>query len=91
MLIFIIYFISASIGYATGRIGHIYWGEIKGPHHWIYGLILVIIGGIYYYRFYGLLAIFLGVGVFISDSKDFIHLKFYGKDLPGKKNFWGLD
>ena len=83
--------ISAFLGYALGRIGHIYWGKVEGPHHWIYGLTLVIIGGKYYYGFYGLLALSIGLGVFISDLKDFLRLKFYGKDQPGKRRFWGID
>jgi hypothetical protein len=87
----IIYLVSTFIGYALGRIGHIYWGEIEAPHHWIYGLILIIVGGIFYTNFYALIALFFGIGVFISDLKDFLKLRFYGRDQPGKKRFWGID
>ena len=91
MIIILIYLFFVLLGYIAGRIGHIYWGEVEGPHHWIYGLFLVITGGIFYNSFYGLIALLIGIGVFISDLKDFIHLKFYGKDLPGKKKFWNID
>lgn len=85
------YFMVAFIGYAVGRITHIYWGQIKSPHHWIYGLILIIVGLIFFRNFWGLIAFSFGIGHFISDFKDFIHLKFYGRDEEGEKKFWGID
>ncbi len=85
------YILIAFIGYAIGRIGHIYGGYLKAPHHWIYGLILIILGLIFYKNLLGLLVFFFGIGHFISDFKDFLHLKFYGVDEEGEKKFWGID
>ena len=88
----ILFYISIMfIGYAVGRISHIYWGYLKAPHHWIYGFILIILGFIFYKNLLGLLAFSFGIGHFISDLDDFLHLKFYGIDRPGKKKFWGID
>jgi hypothetical protein len=85
------YLLVAFIGYAIGRIGHIYGGQIRSPHHWIYGLVLMILGLIFYQNFWGLAAIAFGVGHFISDFKDFLDLKFFGRDEEGEKKFWGID
>ncbi len=79
------------IGYAIGRVGHIYGGHLKTPHHWIYGLVLIILGLIFRKDLLGLLALLFGIGHFISDLKDFLHLKFYGVDEKGEKKFWGID
>jgi len=91
LIIIVIYLVATFLGYASGRLGHIYLGEMKAPHHWIYGSILIIIGGIFYSNFYGLMAVFIGIGIFISDLNDFLHLKFYGRDPPSKKKFFGID
>ena len=85
------YILIAFIGYSIGRIGHIYFGYIKSPHHWIYGLILMILGLVFYKHFLGLLAFSFGVGHFISDFKDFLQLKIFGRDEDSKKRFWGID
>jgi hypothetical protein len=85
------YILIAFIGYAIGRIGHIYGGHLKTPHHWIYGLILMILGLIFYKNFLGLLFLSFGIGHFISDFKDFLRLKFYGAEKEFKKKFWGID
>ncbi len=88
----ILFYISlAFIGYAIGRISHMYLGNIKAPHHWIYGLILMI-GGLSFYRhLLGITAFCFGVGLFVSDLKDFLQLKFFGSDGDGKKKFWRID
>jgi len=85
------YILISFVGYSIGRIGHVYWGYLKAPHHWIYGFFLMILGLIFYMIFLGLLVFFYGIGHFISDFKDFLHLKFYGVDKKGKKKFWGID
>ncbi len=79
------------IGYAVGRISHIYWGYLKTPHHWIYGLILIIAGLVFYKYTIGQILFYFGAGHFISDFKDFLKLKFFGVDGAGKKKFWGID
>ncbi len=79
------YIILLFIGYIIGRIGDRIGGHWNTFHHWIYGLILIVIGIVLYK---GIL--YFGAGIFISDFNDFLHLRFYGPDK--KKNpFWGFD
>lgn len=87
----IIYILIAFIGYAIGRIGHILGGQLKAPHHWIYGFILMVVGLIFYESQWGLYALAFGLGLFISDLKDFLALKFYGVDDVQIKRFWHID
>jgi hypothetical protein len=81
----------AFAGYAIGRVSHILGGHIKAPHHWIYGAVLAIAGGIFYSRIWGFPAMSFGMGLFISDLKDFLKMKIYGVDEPGPKRFWDID
>jgi len=81
----------AFLGYAVGRISHIYGGHLKAPHHCIYGLILVIIGLFFYKDGIGWVFLCFGTGHFISDFKDFWQLKFFGTDEEDKRKFWGVD
>lgn len=83
--------IACFIGYIIGRIGHVLGGQIRSPHHWIYGLILAIGGMFFVKEYFGIPTIMFGVGLFVSDLDDFIQLKFYGVDAKGKKRFWGID
>jgi len=85
------YILIVFIGYSVGRIGHIYLGHTKAPHHWIYGLILIISGLIFYKYTIGQTSFYFGMGHFISDLKDFLQLKFFEADKEGKKRFWGID
>lgn len=96
----ILFYISLTfIGYAIGRISHMYGGQLNVPHHWIYGLILMIAGLSFYKYFHrskilkriGIMAFYFGIGLFISDLKDFLQLKFFGIDEPGIKKFWRID
>ena len=87
----IIFILIVFAGYALGRIGHIAGGHIKSPHHWIYGLFLIIIGLVFFKDSLGFYIIASGFGLFISDLKDFFSLKFYGVDDVGRKRFWGID
>jgi len=92
MLIQILIFILAAFsGFIIGRIGHIIWGDKKGPHHWIYGLFLIIGAFILIDNFWAQLIFLLGIGLFISDLKDFLNFKFYGVDDVKVKKFWGID
>ena len=86
----------AFLGYVIGRLGHKYFNVWLGdpvyiPHHWITGLILVIIGIYYYYLFIGLVLISFGLGTVISDFDDLLHFRTFSKDGPGPKKFWGID
>jgi len=95
----LIYISSVFIGYAIGRISHMYGGYLNAPHHWIYGLILMI-AGLSFYKYshrskilkrIGMWAFYFGVGLFVSDFKDFLQLKFFGVDEHSPKFFWGVD
>jgi hypothetical protein len=81
----------AFVGYAIGRFGHIFGGHLNTPHHWIYGLLLIVFGFIYIEKFYGDIILYFGTGHFISDFKDFLKMKFFGRDEDGVKKFWGID
>ena len=85
------YISSVFIGYAIGRISHMYWGSIKAPHHWIYGLILMLAGLFFNRYLLGITAFCFGAGLFVSDLKDFLQIKFLGHDVDGKKKFWSID
>lgn len=85
----------AFIGFAIGRFGDKYLGCLSvfrwTPHHWVYGLVLIIVGIIFRHSFWGTLSISFGLGLFISDSNDFIHMRFFGKEPPHKWKFWSID
>jgi len=90
--------LAAFLGYLVGRWGDYYlnfWlkDPVWAPHHWIYGLVLIIIGVFFFKTNLGLWAIFFGAGLFVSDLKDFLDLKFIGKDNKTKKQrkFWNID
>ena len=78
-------------GYAIGRISHILGGHLYAPHHWIYGVIAIIVGAIFWHESWGKWLLAFGIGHTISDSKDMWELKFIGRDEPGPKHFWGVD
>ena len=85
--------ISIFIGYISGRTGHLIGGLSLSPHHWIYGLLIMIIGFILhkkYSKLYFLIG-FLGIGIFISDLNDFLNLQFYGIDTVNQFTFWNFD
>ncbi|HSX18430.1 MAG TPA: hypothetical protein VLE51_03685 [Candidatus Saccharimonadales bacterium] len=87
----LVYFLVLFGGYAIGRISHILGGHLKAPHHWIYGMMALIVGIIFIHHGLGPYLIAFGIGHTISDLKDMIELKFYGVDPPGPKKFWGID
>ena len=88
----------AFLGYLVGRWSDNYlnfWlhDPIWAPHHWIYGYLLVIIGALFFKNDLQLWIVSFGFGLFISDLKDFLDLKFFGKDKKTKKTrkFWHID
>lgn len=87
----IIYILIPFSAYAIGRITHILGGHLKTPHHWIYGVIAVIVGLVFHQENWAIYLILFGLGFIISDLKDMIELKFYGVDDVEQKKFWGLD
>lgn len=79
------------VSYSIGRISHILGGHLNTPHHWIYGVILVIVGLFFRQHQWGQYFIAFGAGFIISDFKDMIDLKFFGVDDVEIKRFWGID
>ena len=73
-------------GYIVGRIGDWYGGHLNFFHHWVYGIILIIAGLLIHDY-----VILFGIGLFISDFKDFYNFEFYGPDKKIKKRFWWFD
>lgn len=78
-------------GFAIGRIGHILGGHLNTPDHWIYGVLAIIAGAVFYKHSWGQWLIAFGIGHTISDLKDMLNLKFYGPDDVEVKKFWGID
>lgn len=81
-------------GFAIGRIGHIIGGQIIWiPHHWIFGLIIIGIPLIWKKIPKNIKAIIIlfGIGVFVSDFRDFLHLEIFGLDEVEVVKFWGVD
>jgi hypothetical protein len=87
----LIFCIVLFLSYVQGRLGHIYLGENNGLHHWILGVIFIIIGIIFKDKWWGGYLIAIGVGQVISDFLDMIHLKVWGRDPKGPKRFWHID
>lgn len=85
------YTIIAFVGFAIGRVGHILGGHLNTPDHWIYGVLSIIVGSVFYRHSWGVALIAFGVGHTISDLKDMLDLKFYGPDEVEIKKFWGID
>jgi hypothetical protein len=78
------------IGFAIGRIGDKFGGHLNAPHHWIYGLLAIITGLVFYYDFWGIALISFGVGHFVSDLDDFINFRVFGVDEPHEWKFWSV-
>lgn len=86
----IVYFAIAFVGFAIGRIGHIYGGHLSTPDHWIYGALLFI-PGIGYTGSFIFALFFFGAGLIISDLKDFLNFKLWGPDEVDELRFWHID
>jgi len=91
-IIYIIIVIIASwfVGFATGRFGDKYWGMMDGPHHWIGGLVMMVIGAFNYFDIVGIAFAAFGLGHFISDLDDFINLRIWGVDVEHEWRFWSI-
>ena len=90
MLIIFVGFLGAFMGFAIGRFGDKWGGHLNAPHHWIYGLIMIIIGIVFVKKFVGIFLLTFGVGHFISDLDDFLHMRIYGVDEPHEWKFWSI-
>ncbi len=98
--IVLFFLLSGLLGYIIGRWGDNYvnfwfagkrWFEYL-PDHWIYGLALMVLS-LFFFGAYWVYVLSFGAGHFISDLKDFWHLKFYGPDGKerSKLKFWHID
>ena len=88
---FLLLILTIFASYAIGRVSHVLGGHLNTPHHWIYGVIMVVIGAFFYHKVWGQYLIAFGLGMIISDFKDMINLKFFGPDDVEIKKFWGFD
>lgn len=86
------------LGYLAGRWGDYYlnfWLKDPpwAPHHWIYGFLLIIMGPIILKNSLGLWILSFGIGLFVSDLKDFLKLKILGPDGKTRENrkFWHIN
>jgi hypothetical protein len=85
------------IGFTIGRFGDKYLGyldKIGGipvPHHWIWGVLMIILGIFFHDSVWAMPIISFGIGHFISDLNDFLHLRFVGEDPPHEWKFWNID
>lgn len=86
-----VFILVAFTSYAVGRWSHIVGGHLNTPHHWIYGIVAIIVGAVFYKHLYGWFLISIGIGMVVSDFKDMINLKFFGPDEVEKLKFWGFD
>jgi hypothetical protein len=91
----IIVIIASFAGYAVGRLGHVTNNKRRyRPHHWIYGLLLILLGSLIHFHniFIVVSMISFGFGCFISDLYDFLDFKIIAPDsLRKKKSFFGFD
>jgi len=92
------FLVSGFLGYIIGRWADNYlniWlkDPAWAPHHWIYGLILMVIGIFCFKNNLEIWIFSFGLGLFISDLKDFLDLKLFEPDGKSKETikFWHID
>ncbi|MBX4201176.1 hypothetical protein KW786_03580 [Candidatus Parcubacteria bacterium] len=97
-MVLIYFFLAGFAGYVIGRWADNYLNFWIGdphyvPDHWIYGFLLMVIGVFIFDNALGLYLFSFGLGHFISDLRDFLNLKFYGKDGKerSQRRFWHID
>ena len=88
--------LSCAVGYIVGRVGHCYLnGWLRNPHwaphHWIWGVALIILGLSRWQSPVGPLTTMAGLGLWASDLKDFWRMRFFAPDEDGPKRFWHID
>ena len=89
MIIEIILFLF--LGYLIGRIGDYFAGHWNFFHHWIYGIVLMIVGLVYINKTLLFYAYEFGLGLIISDLDNLLHFRVYGPDKKKARRFWGFD
>jgi len=90
LVIFASSLLIAFIGFGIGRLSDKLGGHLNTPHHWIYGLILIVVGIIYINNLMGILSLSFGIGHFTSDLDDFLHMRIWGVDEPHEWKFWSI-
>lgn len=88
----ILFGLVAFLGFTAGRISHIvaHGRNIQSIHHWVYGIVLIVAGGIFFNSDLRLSLIGFGVGLVISDLNDLFKLRFYGVQKFEKQKFWDI-
>ena len=76
------------VGYCLGRLGHLIGGKDVGFHHWILAVLMIIVA---FYMKKNKFLMALGIGLFISDLRDFLSFKIYSADEVISWTFWGFD
>jgi hypothetical protein len=90
-------FIILFLGFALGRMGHMFGNQIWWiPHHWILGIIFIFCGLHLLYidksrMSVALFVVIFGLGVFISDFDDFLLLKTFEPDSAVASVFWQVN
>jgi len=80
------------VGYSVGRISHIiaHGRHIQSIHHWVYGLVIILLGLLFLNSLWRITAVGVGAGFVISDLNDMLKLRFYGVEKFEKQKFWGI-
>lgn len=78
------------VGFTAGRLGDKWGGHLNVPHHWIYGVLSFNVGLFLLSSWAGVLLPSFGVGHFISDLDDFLHMRVIGVDEPHEWKFWSI-
>ncbi len=90
-LIILLNILAAFISFAVGRLTDKWGGHYPTPHHWIYGLVAMVVGFFYLPNFWAILALSAGAAHFISDLKDFLDFKVWSRDKKNKPwRFWSI-
>lgn len=88
---FLVAAITCFLGFAIGRYGDKYGGHLDAPHHWIWGIVLVVVGFIYVDNLFGVVSLAFGLGHFVSDFDDFANMRIWGVDKKHKWKFWSVE
>ncbi len=81
---------SCFLGFAMGRIGDLLFGDLDFLHHWTYPIPLWIISWMYRSEWWAIPLATFGIGLFVSDLDDFLHLRVWGPDEEHEWRFWSI-
>lgn len=92
------FLVAGFLGYIAGRLGD-YFNDVWlndpswTPHHWIYGFLLMAIALLFFKNSLELWIFAFGLGIFVSDLKDFLSFKLIGKEnkIKGQRKFWHIN